>query len=100
MPPFFFPAEPAGTVFGVRGGVQAVELRQAMASRRQSRRSGRGTRKGELQWLSRLIATMEHIAQPEVRALPCDRLVLTAVRAQLARPVRAFPAGATPFTLN
>jgi hypothetical protein len=35
-----------------------------------------------------------------VRALPCDQLVLTAVRAQLARPVRAFPAGATPFTLN
>jgi hypothetical protein len=71
-----------------------------MASRRQSRRSGRGTRKGELQWLSRLIATMEQIARPEVRALPSDQLVLAAVRAQLAKPVRAFPAGASPFSLN
>jgi hypothetical protein len=43
---------------------------------------------------------MEQIARPEVRAVPCDKLVLAAVRAQLAKPVRAFPAGASPFSLN
>jgi len=71
-----------------------------MASRVQLRRSGSGSRKGELQWLSRLIATMEHIARPEVRTLPCDKLVLAATRAQLAKPVRPYSAGASPFRLN
>jgi hypothetical protein len=70
-----------------------------MAIRVQPGRSG-SARKGELLWLSRLIATMEQIARPEVRAMPCDPLVLAAVRAQLARPVRAFAAGATPFSVN
>ena len=75
-----------------------------MASRLQPWRSGGGARKGELEWLSRLIATMEQIGRPEVRARPCDKLVLAAVRAQLARPVvkpvRAFPPGASPFSLH
>ncbi len=41
--------------------------------------------KGERQWLSRLIETMEQIARPDVRARPVDRLVLAKVRAQLGR---------------
>jgi hypothetical protein len=53
-----------------------------MGQRLQPWRSGRGER----QWLSMLIDTMEKIARPEVRALPNDRLLLAAVRAQLARP--------------
>ena len=53
-----------------------------MAQGLQSWRSG----KGERQWLSRLIETMEQIARPDVRGRPVDRLVLAKVRAQLARP--------------
>jgi hypothetical protein len=71
-----------------------------MASRVQSWRSGRGSRNSELQWLSQLIATMEQISRPEVRALPCDRGLLAAARAQLANPVRLDRAGVSPFTLN
>jgi hypothetical protein len=71
-----------------------------MASRHQSWRSGGNSRKGEVQWLSRLIATMEQIARPEVRAMPCDELVLAAVRAQLAKPARTHPTGASPFRLH
>jgi hypothetical protein len=72
-----------------------------MASRVQAWRSGRDARKGELQWLSRLIATMEHMARPEVRALPCDKLLLAAARAHLAKPVSAYQAGASSsFRLN
>ena len=69
-----------------------------MASRLQPWQSGKArARKGELQWLSRLIATMEQIARPEVRARPCDQLMLAAARAQLAKPIRIFPEGASPF---
>jgi len=48
----------------------------------QSWRSG----KGERQWLSRLIETMEQIARPDIQSRPVDRLVLAKVRAQLGRP--------------
>jgi hypothetical protein len=48
----------------------------------QSWRSG----KGERQWLSRLIETMEKIARPDIQNRPVDRLVLAKVRAQLGRP--------------
>jgi hypothetical protein len=64
-----------------------------MAQRLQSWRSGRGER----QWLSMLIDTMEKIARPEVRALPNDPLLLAAVRAQLARPVSPYPYGVSPY---
>jgi hypothetical protein len=53
-----------------------------MAQGFQSWRSG----KGERQWLSRLIDTMEQITRPDVRGRPVDRLVLAKVRAQLGRP--------------
>jgi hypothetical protein len=44
------------------------------------------SRKGERQWLLRLIETMEQIARPDVKSRPVDRLVLAKVRAQLGRP--------------
>jgi hypothetical protein len=62
---------------------------QAMAQGLQSWRSG----KGERQWLSRLIETMEQIARPDMQARPVDRLVLAKVRAQLGRPA-SYPYGA------
>lgn len=49
--------------------------------------------KGERQWLSRLIETMEQIARPDIQRRPVDRLVLAKVRAQLGRPV-SYPYGA------
>jgi hypothetical protein len=65
-----------------------------MAQRLQPRRSG----KGERQWLSRLIDAMEKIARPDVRALPCDKLVLAKVRAQLARPASSYPYAGSAFS--
>jgi hypothetical protein len=35
-----------------------------------------------------------------VRTLACDKLVLAAARAQLAKPVNPCQAGASPFRLN
>jgi hypothetical protein len=67
-----------------------------MAQQLQPRRSGRGER----QWLSMLIDTMENIARPEVRALPTNRLVLAAVRAQLARPASSYPSGGSAFSFR
>ncbi len=41
-------------------------------------------------WLSALIDAMEEVSRPELRAAPCDPFVLTALRAQLARPASGF----------
>jgi hypothetical protein len=46
---------------------------------------------GEKLWLSMLIDTMEKVARRELRAKPCDGIVLSAVRAQLARPASPYP---------
>ena len=69
---------------------------QVQAYRVQAWRSG----DGEKLWLSTLIDTMEKIARQELRAVPCDRLVLAKVSAQLARPVSPYPPGASHFSLR
>jgi len=58
------------------------------------------TGNGQTAWLSRLIEAMERFSSPEWRARPVDRLELAQVRAQLARPVAAFPAYASRFSLR
>jgi hypothetical protein len=55
---------------------------------------------GEKLWLSMLIAAMEEASRPEFRALPCDRSVLAAVGAQLARPASPYPHSASHFSLR
>jgi len=47
-----------------------------------------------------LIDTMEEISRPELRAVPCDRSVLAALRAQLARPATAHMPYATGYSLR
>jgi hypothetical protein len=67
-----------------------------MGQQIQSWRSGNG----EKLWLSMLIDTMEEIARPEVRELPCASSILVALRAQLARPVSAYVHYASRFSLR
>jgi hypothetical protein len=55
---------------------------------------------GEKLWLSTLVEAMERLSRPELRALSCDRSVLVALGAQLARPASAYPYGASPFSLR
>jgi len=63
----------------------------------QSWRSGGG----QNLWLSMLVDAMEQVSRPEWRAIPCDRLELAAVRAQLARPAAAaYPTYASHFSLR
>jgi hypothetical protein len=69
---------------------------QVQAYQVQAWRSG----EGEKLWLSALIDTMEKIARRELRAVPCDRLVLAKVSAHLARPVSPYPPGASHFSLR
>lgn len=47
-----------------------------------------------------LIDTMEKIARPDVRALPSDKLVLAAVRAQLVRPASSYPYRGSAFSFR
>jgi hypothetical protein len=67
-----------------------------MGQQLQSWRSGRG----QNLWLSTLVDTMDKVSRPEWRAIPCDRLELAAVRAQLARPPAAYPAYGSHFSLR
>jgi hypothetical protein len=46
---------------------------------------------GETAWLSALVETMDGVSRPDLRATPCDRSLLVAVEAHLARP--AMPHG-------
>jgi hypothetical protein len=46
---------------------------------------------GERAWLSLLIDTMEYVTLPGVRAAPCDRKILSALRLQLALPAAPYP---------
>jgi len=55
---------------------------------------------GEKRWLSMLIDAMEEVSRPEFRALPCDRSVLAAVSAQLARPASPYPYCGSYFSLR
>jgi hypothetical protein len=69
---------------------------RAMGQQVQPWRSGAGERL----WLSMLVDTMEKVACREFRAVPCDRLVLAQVSAQLARPASPYPHGASRFSLR
>jgi len=89
-----------GSKVGVVRFGSSLRQRAAMPRQVQTWQSKRAALNGDRQWLLRLIATMEQIARPEVRKLPCDQLVLAAVRAQLARPPRAHPPGASTFSLR
>jgi hypothetical protein len=55
---------------------------------------------GEKLWLSMLIDAIEEVSRPEFRAVPCDRSVLAAVRAQLARPASPYPHCGSYFSLR
>jgi hypothetical protein len=47
-----------------------------------------------------LVDTMEKLSRPEFRSVPCDRSVLAAVRAQLARPASPYQYGVSHFSLR
>jgi hypothetical protein len=55
---------------------------------------------GEKLWLSMLIDAMQEVSRPEFRAVPCDRSVLAAVSAQLARPASPYPYCGSYFSLR
>jgi hypothetical protein len=55
---------------------------------------------GQNLWLSMLVEAMEKVSRPEYRTVPCDRLVLAAVHAQLARPASAYAQYGSQFSLR
>jgi hypothetical protein len=59
-------------------------------------RSGDGSRA----WLSMLVDAMENAARPEIRAVPCDGVVLAALRAQLSRPSLPYSHHGSRFSLR
>jgi hypothetical protein len=69
---------------------------QQIGQQIQSWRSG----DGHTLWLSMLVDAMEQLSRPEFRAVPCDRSVLAAFNAQLARPASSYPYGGSRFSLR
>lgn len=69
---------------------------QAMAQQLRGWRSASSQRL----WLSLLIDTAEDMSRPERRAVPCDRQLLAALRAQLARPAQLPIPYASPYSLR
>ena len=69
---------------------------RTMAQQLQTWRS----RGGQRVWLSALIDAMEEVSRPEIRAIPCEPRVLTAFRAQLARPATAGGGYASTYSLR
>ena len=55
---------------------------------------------GQTPWLSMLIDTMEGVACPELRAVPCDLAVLAAVAVQLAQPASPYLHCASSFSFR
>jgi hypothetical protein len=47
-----------------------------------------------------LVDTMEQVCRPDLRNLRCTPSVLTALKAQLARPAASHRLGASPFSLR
>jgi hypothetical protein len=58
------------------------------------------SRSSQTRWLSMLIDAMEEVSRPERRSVPCDRRVLAAVRAQLARPASVRMPYKSPYSLR
>jgi hypothetical protein len=50
--------------------------------------------------LSALVDTMEVISRRDARVAPCDRRILAALRAQLARPASPYAMGTSRFSLR
>ena len=55
---------------------------------------------GQKLWLSMLVDAMEEAARPELRNMPCDREILAAVSAQLARPASPYAYGESHYSLR
>jgi hypothetical protein len=55
---------------------------------------------GQRLWLSMLVDAMEEAARPEIRSMPCNREVLAAVSAQLARPASPYTYSASQYSLR
>jgi len=47
-----------------------------------------------------LIDAMEQVSRPEIRNVPCDKQVLAAVEAQLARPAAPYSCYGSPFSFR
>lgn len=77
---------PTSGLISEQGLAIRVREGQMMVRRPRSRSSGDSDR----QWLSALIDAMERVSRREVRVEPCDRHLLAAVKAQLARPVLPY----------
>jgi hypothetical protein len=93
-----------GNGLGVSGLVEAglrVGREQAMGQQLQPWRSGTWrSGNGQTLWLSMLVEAMEQVSRPDVRAVPCDRLVLAALRAQLERPASPYAYCGSQFSLR
>ncbi|KWV61176.1 hypothetical protein AS156_25465 [Bradyrhizobium macuxiense] len=51
-------------------------------------------------WLTKLVDAMERAGSPDIRAVPCDAKLISAVSAHLARPASAFAQYGSAYSLR
>ncbi len=72
-----------------------------MAQEFQTSRVQAGRPQGvDRRWLSMLIDAMEQAARPEIRDIPCDAAVISAVSAHLAQPASGLAHHGSAYSLR
>ncbi|HEX7923965.1 MAG TPA: hypothetical protein VF583_23605 [Bradyrhizobium sp.] len=74
-----------------------------MAREFQTARLGLGLARAggmDRRWLASLVDAMEQAARPEVRNVPCDISLISAVAAHLARPTPTFAHCGSAYSLR
>jgi hypothetical protein len=56
--------------------------------------------RSDRRWLVMLVDAMEQAARPEIRSVPCDAELISAVSAHLARPASAFARYGSAYSLR
>lgn len=82
-------------------GRDTATMAQEFQSSFQTSRIGDG-RAGCLdqRWVAGLIDAMEQAARPEIRQVPCDRALIMAAKAHLARPAVGFAHCGSAYSLR
>lgn len=76
----------AGGLMSKQGLAIRIREGRMMAQRPQPWSSGDGERR----WLLALIDAMERVSRRDVRAVPCDRQLLAAMKVRLTRPMSSY----------
>ncbi|WP_407164810.1 hypothetical protein [Bradyrhizobium sp. ORS 111] len=100
-PVAFYLRHGGGNWLAVSGLLSLSEDTATMAQEFQTSRFVVGPAKSlDRRWLATLVDAMEQAVRPEIRSVPCDPKLISAVSAHLARPASAFAHYGSAYSLR